>query len=106
MAGCPRCVPALGDGEGAVAGFELHGSGGPGGRSFEEQEALEERFGRYCEAFDSSMIRLLAVPAPDLGALVVKIALISDHLVWEMEGGEECLVWLEADARRLAAARG
>jgi hypothetical protein len=37
-------------------------------------------------------------------ALAVKISLIGDHLVWELEGGEECMVWLEADARRLAAA--
>jgi hypothetical protein len=30
---------------------------------------------------------------------------IGDHLVWELEGGEECMVWLEAEARRLAGAK-
>jgi hypothetical protein len=51
------------------------------------------------------MLRLLETPAPDLEALVVKIALIGEHLVWELDGGEECLAWLEADARRLATGR-
>ncbi|MET1111943.1 MAG: hypothetical protein ABWX67_10505 [Allosphingosinicella sp.] len=48
------------------------------------------------------MLALLAAPAPDLEALAMKIALISAHLVWENEGGEDCLAWLEADVRRLA----
>jgi len=79
---------------------------GPGRRPFDEQEALDERFGEVVEAADAAMLALLEAPAPDLEALAVKISLISDHLVWEMEGGEDCLVWLEADARRLAGATG
>ncbi|HET9639519.1 MAG TPA: hypothetical protein VFP12_09960 [Allosphingosinicella sp.] len=77
---------------------------GPGRRPFEEQEALDARFGEVVDAADSAMLALLEAPAPDLEALAVKISLIADHLVWELEGGEECLVWLEADVRRLARA--
>jgi hypothetical protein len=76
---------------------------GPGRRPFDEQEALDERFGEVVDAADSAMLALLEAPAPDLEALAVKISLIADHLVWELEGGEDCLVWLERDARRLAA---
>lgn len=79
---------------------------GPGRRPFDEQEALDERFGEVVEAADAAMLKLLEAPAPDLEALAEKISLIGDHLVWELEGGEDCLVWLEADARRLAGAAG
>jgi hypothetical protein len=77
---------------------------GPGRRPFHEQETLDERFGVVVDAADAAMMKLLEAPAPDLEAMAVKIPLIGDHLVWEMEGGEDCLVWLEADVRRLAAA--
>jgi hypothetical protein len=76
---------------------------GPGRRPFDEQEALDERYGEVVDAADVAMLALLEAPAPDLEALAVKISLTADHLVWELEGGEDCLVWLEADARRLAA---
>jgi hypothetical protein len=79
---------------------------GPGRRPFHEQEALDERFGEVVDSADCAMLALLEAPAPDLEALAFKISLIGDHLVWELEGGEECMVWLEADARRLAAERG
>lgn len=75
---------------------------GPGRRPFHEQEALDARFGEVVDAADAAMLALLEAPAPDLEALAVKISLIADHRVWELEGGEDCLVWLEADARRLA----
>lgn len=78
---------------------------GPGRRPFDEQEALDARFGELVDAADDAMLALLEAPAPDLEALAEKISLIGDHLVWELEGGEECMVWLEADARRLAATR-
>lgn len=78
---------------------------GPGRRPFHEQEALDRRFGKIVDKADETMLALLEAPAPDLEALAAKISLIADHLVWELEGGEECLVWLEADVRRLAAER-
>jgi len=37
--------------------------------------------------------------------VAVNVALVAEHRVWELDGGEECLAWLEADARRLAAER-
>ena len=46
---------------------------------------------------NKAMLALLETLAPDLEALAVKISLIGDQL----EGGEDCLVWPEADARRL-----
>jgi hypothetical protein len=76
---------------------------GPGRRPFAEQEALDARYGEVVDAADSAMLALLAAPAPDVEALAEKISLVADHLVWELDGGEECMVWLEADARRLAA---
>lgn len=78
---------------------------GPGRRPFDEQEAIDRRFGEIVDRVDSAMLALLEAPAPDLEALAVKISLIADHLVWELEGGEDCMVWLEADARRLAGAQ-
>jgi hypothetical protein len=78
---------------------------GPGRRPFHEQEALDARFGEVVDAADSAMLALLEAPAPDLEGLAEKISLIGDHLVWELDGGEECMVWLERDARRLAAER-
>jgi hypothetical protein len=78
------------------------GAFGPGRRSLAAQEALDERFGGFVDAADSAMLRLLETPAPDLAALVVKIAVIGEHLVWELDGREACRAWLEADARRLA----
>jgi hypothetical protein len=63
---------------------------------------MDDEYGLFVNAADSAMLTLLEAPAPDLEALVVKIGLISAHSVWENDGGEECLVWLEADARRLA----
>lgn len=80
-------------------------SAGPGGRPFDEQEALDDAYGVFVDAADEAMLRLLKAPAPDLEALVVKIGLISAHSVWENDGGEDCLAWLEADARRLAEGR-
>lgn len=35
--------------------------------------------------------------------MAVKIGLIARHRALELDGGEECLAWLEADARRLGA---
>ena len=79
---------------------------GPGRRPFDEQEALDRRFGEIVDRVDEAMLAVLEAPAPDLEAIAVKISLIADHLVWELEGGEDCLVWLEADARRLSREPG
>ncbi|HYW16281.1 MAG TPA: hypothetical protein VE891_09015 [Allosphingosinicella sp.] len=90
----------------ARARFEMAtsaASAGPGGRSFDEQEAMDDEYGQFVDVADSAMLKLLEAPAPDLEALVLKIGLISAHSVWETDGGEGCLAWIEADAQRLAA---
>ena len=65
--------------------------------------ALDERFGDYLVAFNAALRRLLRVPAPDLEALALKIALIVDQDVASLSGGEACMAQLKADAGRLAA---
>lgn len=69
-------------------------------------QALDERFGDYLVAFNAALRRLLRVPAPDLEALAVKIALIVDQDVAGLSGGERCLAVLKADAERLAGEQG
>ena len=99
-----QALSAYREADGARAKFEMATSAAsavPIGRSFDEQEALDDQYGIFIDAADSAMIALLKAPAPDLEAVARKISLIARHLVWENEGGEECLVWLEADARRL-----
>lgn len=81
-------------------------SAGPQGRSFEEQEALDDEYAVFVSATDAAMFRLLATAAPDVGAMGLKIGLIARHRALELDGGEECLAWLEADARRLALGKG
>jgi hypothetical protein len=101
-----QVLAAYREADSARAEFEVASSAasaGPEGRSFDEQEAMDDEYGVFVNSADSAMLALLEAPAPDLEALAVKISLIGDHLVWELEGGEDCLVWLEADARRLAA---
>lgn len=74
---------------------------GPGGRSFEEQWALDKRFGDYLVACNAALRRLVRTPAPDLAALAVKIALVVDEDVASLSGSERCMAALKADARRL-----
>lgn len=105
----PLALAAYREADVARAKFEAAtsaASAGPEGRAFDEQEALDDEYGLFVNAADAAMLRLLETPAPDLEALVLKIGLISAHSVWENDGGEECLVWLEADVRRLAGAQG
>ncbi|MEA3050779.1 MAG: hypothetical protein QOG84_2615 [Sphingomonadales bacterium] len=49
------------------------------------------------------MKRLLRVPAPDLGALAMKLDLILDQELWELTGADRCLAALRRDAHRFAA---
>jgi hypothetical protein len=94
-------LAGLREAEAAVVAFE-RSAATPAWRSFEEREALNDAYGDRVSAFDSAMLRLLEAPAPDVGAMALKIGLIARHRVLELDGGEECLAWLEADARRLA----
>ncbi len=68
--------------------------------------ADEDRFGRLASRCDAAMCRLLRTPAPDVGALAVKLKLTVRHHVWELADREACLAALLSDAHRLAEARG
>jgi len=70
--------------------------------AFEEREALEDAYGGRVSGFDAAMLRLLEAPASDFEAVGLKIGLLARHPALDLNGGEECLAWIEADARRLA----
>jgi hypothetical protein len=86
--------------EAEVRAFERFSSGRP----YEEQGALEDKYGDLGDAMYDALRRLLRVPAPDLAALAAKIELIVDHEVGTLTGGEACMAALKRDARRLARA--
>jgi hypothetical protein len=73
------------------------------GRPFEAQERRQADYDRLVDRYDAAMLRVVALPAPNLEALAFKTALIGDHRLWELDGGEDCLATLEVDVRRLAA---
>jgi hypothetical protein len=64
-----------------------------------EDEALYDRLG---DRHDAAMKRMLRTPAPDLGALAVKLETLFGEQAWEMRGGELCLAAILGDARRLS----
>jgi hypothetical protein len=53
------------------------------------------------DALCPALRRLLSTPAPDLEAVLTKIALIEAHEGTTLDGGEECLAALKRDVRRL-----
>lgn len=65
-------------------------------------EPVEERLNDLADAATAAMLRLLAIPAPDLPALATKIALAVDHAVAELDSGDRCLALLKADGLRLS----
>lgn len=44
------------------------------------------------------------MPAPDIDALLTKVALVTDYEVATLTGGEACMATLKRDAKRIAAA--
>jgi hypothetical protein len=72
---------------------------------FADQAALDDAFGDRLGAFYTALRRLLRTPAPDFEALALKIALVADHEVGALTGGQRCLAALKADARRLSGRR-
>ena len=74
------------------------------GGSFEAEEALEGEYDRALDAHHAALRRLLSLPAPDLAALAVKIALTIDHEVATLSGAAACPAALRRDAQRLAGA--
>jgi hypothetical protein len=64
-----------------------------------DDEALYDRLG---DRHDVAMKRMLRTPAPDLGALAVKLETLFGEQAWEMRGGALLLAAILRDARRLA----
>ena len=64
-------------------------------------EPLDDRFDDLECARLAALRWLLALPAPDLPALALKIHRIVDDQAWELSNAEPALAALKADARRL-----
>ncbi|MGA9581012.1 MAG: hypothetical protein WBR13_03455 [Allosphingosinicella sp.] len=96
--GWAQALDGLRAAEAALREFEARTAGAPD----EEQEAVEREMDERLDALGPALLRLLAAPAPDLEALVVKIETIIAHEAFSTSGGEECLEDLYRDARRLA----
>jgi len=96
--GWREALSAFQKAEGALQAFLDRTAGAPD----EEQDAVEAEMDERLDALGPALLRLLAAPAPDLAALVVKIETIIAHEAWSTSGGEDCLVELARDARRLA----
>ncbi|MDQ4087129.1 MAG: hypothetical protein M3177_03810 [Pseudomonadota bacterium] len=73
----------------------------PERRAFPACEPLEERFNDLESARLDALRSLLRLPAPDLPAFALKIALTVDNQAWELTAAQPCLAALKADARRL-----
>ena len=73
-------------------------------RAFPACRPLEQRFGDLDDRRFAMLLRLFRLPAPDLGALSLKLDLALADQAWEIKGAEQCLAVIAADARRLAGA--
>jgi hypothetical protein len=62
-----------------------------------DQDAYDRALGRQ----NAALGRLLKAPAPDLGAVGVKIGLIRAEQAWELRFGDAAFVVLAEDVRRL-----
>ena len=66
-------------------------------------EPDRRRYDALVDRADERMSALLALPAPDLAGMAVKLDIILPHRAWELTGSEDCLERLRQDAHRLAA---
>ena len=69
--------------------------------SREEIGAAEDAFGDRLEALYAALRRLLTVPAPDLGALLVKVEAAFEHEIGTLAGCEAGIAAVREDALRL-----
>jgi hypothetical protein len=95
-------VAALRRAEEEIAAFK---AAEPKGVSFARQWALDEAFSDLACAHNAALERLLGVPAPDVGALALKLALAVEEIAWELPEGEASMAMIAADAARLARRR-
>ncbi len=95
-----RALAAYRAAEAEVRGFEA----ATAGQSADEEERLEGVHAGLGDAMYDALRALLGAPAPDVGALAVKLDLAVAHEVGTLEGGAACLAAMRADAWRLAVA--
>ena len=62
----------------------------------------QERYDGLADAAGDALCALLALPAPDLSGLAVKLDVIVPHFAWELTGSEDWLEILRRDAHRLS----
>lgn len=97
-----RALAAYSQAEAKLAAFRRHVESLPSAaRAFPECEPLDDRFDDLECARLAALRRLLALPAPDLPALALKISRIVGDQAWELSNAEPALAALKADARRL-----
>jgi len=64
-------------------------------------EPFEERLNDLESEEYEAVLHLLRTPAPDIPALAAKVNLAADHSILDLDGDDECLAALKADANRL-----
>jgi hypothetical protein len=80
--------------------------GATAGGSVEDEEAWLPAHGAACDAAAGALARVLAAPAPDLGALAGKLELVFAHAVEPGAVEAEVVEAVMADCRRLLVRRG
>ncbi len=63
----------------------------------------EDEYGERLDARCDSLRRLWRTPAPDLGALALKIDLAIEHELGMLAGAATCLAAIQGDAHRLCS---
>jgi hypothetical protein len=71
------------------------------GASFEEEEAWLPRHDAACDRMEGALLRAIALPAPDLGALAIKLELLFAHGIEPNAVDEAWLAAIREDALRL-----
>jgi hypothetical protein len=94
-----RALAAFEQAEAELHAFERRQAAAPEA----EQMALDRLYDDRLGALYHALRRLLRLRAPDAEALLTKIALVTDHEVATLTGGEACMATLKRDAQRLEA---
>ncbi len=69
-------------------------------------EEDEDFYDALLDVHSDALCAFLALPAPDLRAIAVKLDHIVPQLAWELTGSEDCLERLRQNAHRLATSAG
>lgn len=102
-----RALAAFRRAEARLAAFRRYEAALPAAaRAFPACAPLEERGNDLEQSRLDAIRRLLRIPAPDLPALALKVALAIDEEIAFFSGGETCLAAVKADSLRLCRPRG